>query len=74
MRLKQQVFLEILSIIEEMKCGGVVRAGVLVLPDRGGMHKFIGGKISDKLCQMLTPAAAHFFHKELLAGRDSDLL
>ena len=57
-----------------MKCGGVVRAGVLVLPDRGGMHKFIGGKISDKLCQMLTPAAAHFFQKELLAGRDSDLL
>ena len=31
------------------------RAGVPVLPGRGGMHKFIGGKISDKLCQMLTP-------------------
>ena len=45
-----------------------------VLAGRGGMHKFIGGKISDKLCQMLTPAAAHFFQKELLAGRDSDWL
>ena len=34
MRLKQQVFLEILSI-EEMKCGGgEVGAGVPVLPDR----------------------------------------
>ena len=42
-----------------------------VLADRGGMHKFIEGKISDKLCQMLTPAAAaDFLEKGVVGGGD----
>ena len=61
---QQQVFLQnSLNRRDEVRLVVVGRCGGAGRP--GGMHKFIEGKISDKLCQMLTPAApaANFFQK-----------